>query len=177
MKFLPTPLQGAYILELERREDDRGFFARSYCEKEFQALGLVARVAQCNIAHNAKRGTVRGMHWRAEPSPEAKVVRAISGAIWDVIVDLNRDSPSYLKSFGIELSAENRRSLYVPPMFAHGFQTLRDHSDVLYMMSEFYDPSYDRGMRWDDPSISVTWPIDEWIINERDRSYPDFADE
>ena len=174
MRFIETPLQGAYLLELEERRDERGFFARAFCEREMAAQGLQAKFVQSNIAHNTAAGTVRGMHWRDREFPEAKIVRCIAGSIWDVIIDLNEGSPTYLQSFGVELSDRNRLSLYVPPMFAHGFQTLQASSDVLYLMSEFYDPQFDRGLRWDDPLISIAWPLREMTIHERDRTYPDF---
>jgi dTDP-4-dehydrorhamnose 3,5-epimerase len=173
MIFTPTPLDGAYVVELECKTDARGFFARAYCEREFADAGLIASMVQCNLAFNALRGTVRGMHWRSKDFPEAKVVRAIRGAIWDVIIDLRPESKTFLQSFGIELTAENRRALYVPPRFAHGFQTLMECSEVFYQMSEFYDPSFDCGMRWNDPLISIDWPLPIASIHDRDASYQD----
>lgn len=173
MIFTPTPLEGAYVIDLECRQDSRGFFARAYCEKEFAAAGLISSMVQCNIACNTQKGTVRGMHWRSAVFPEAKVVRAVRGAIWDVIVDLRPESKTFLQSFGIELSAENRRALYVPPRFAHGFQTLVECSEVFYQMSEFYDPSFDCGMRWNDPMISIHWPLPIESIHDRDANYAD----
>ena len=131
-------------------------------------------VSQCNVAHNEKAGTLRGMHWRAELSPEAKLVRVIRGAILDVIIDLRPHSPTYLQHVAVELTADNRRALYVPQMFAHGFQTLQDDSDVFYQMSEFYDPQYDRGARWNDPAFNIQWPIANPIMNDRDLAYADF---
>lgn len=175
VRFIPTPLVGAYVLELEERSDDRGFFARSFCEREMAAHGLVSKFVQNNIAHNKSAGTLRGMHWRDRVFPEAKIVRAISGSIWDVIIDLNPASATYLKSFALELSSKNRLSLYVPPLFAHGFQTLEPESDLLYLMSEFYDPHYDRGLRWNDPTFNLQWPMETVIIHDRDNSYPDFV--
>lgn len=174
MKFLPTPLHGAYLIELEERTDERGFFARAFCEREMASQDLVHQFVQSNIAHNKLEGTLRGMHWRDASFPEAKIVRAISGAVWDVIIDLNQDSPTYLQSFGVELSAENRLALYIPPVFAHGFQTLKPRSDLLYLMSEFYDPQYDRGLRWNDPLFELSWPRKTMIVNDRDNSYADF---
>jgi dTDP-4-dehydrorhamnose 3,5-epimerase len=177
MIFTPTDLIGAYIIDIEPRSDDRGFFARSYCQHEFAAHGLLQPLAQCNIAHNKRAGTLRGMHWRAEPSPEAKVVRVFRGAILDVIVDLNPSSPSYLQHVAIELTEENRRALYVPPLFGHGFQTLVDNTDVFYQMSEYYDSSFDRGARWNDPVFAIRWPIANPILNDRDRTYEDYVPE
>lgn len=174
MIFTPTELHGAFIIDLEPHSDDRGFFARSYCQHEFTAHGLVQTLAQCNIAHNKRAGTLRGMHWRAGPSPEAKIVRVFRGAILDVIVDLNPSSPTYLKHIAVELTQDNRRALYVPPRFAHGFQTLVDNTDVFYHMSEYYDPSFDRGARWNDPTFAIVWPITPPILNDRDRSYEDY---
>lgn len=172
MIFKPTPLEGAYVIELECKQDSRGFFARAYCEKEFAEAGLITSMVQCNIAHNSQRGTVRGMHWRSHAFPEAKVVRAIRGAIWDVIVDLRPESKTFLQSFGLELSAENHRALYVPHRFAHGFQTLVECSEVFYQMSEFYDPSFDCGVRWNDPLIAIQWPLPIEAIHDRDANYP-----
>ncbi|MEQ1826352.1 MAG: dTDP-4-dehydrorhamnose 3,5-epimerase [Pirellula sp.] len=175
MIFTETKLSGAFIVDIEPRADERGFFARTYCQREFERMGLKQTTAQCNWAYNVKAGTLRGMHWRDQPSPEAKLVRVARGAIVDVIVDLRPDSITYLQHVAIELSADNHRGLYVPCMFAHGFQTLVEHTDVLYQMSEFYDPQYDRGARWDDPAFGIEWPLHHPVLNERDRSYADFS--
>ncbi|MCC7188728.1 MAG: dTDP-4-dehydrorhamnose 3,5-epimerase [Anaerolineales bacterium] len=174
MLFSETKLKGAYLIDLERREDERGFFARSWCADEFGKLGLYTRLAQCNVSFNLKKGTLRGMHFQAEPYPEAKVVRCTMGAIYDVIVDLRPDSPTFKQWVGAELSAENRRALYVPEGFAHGFQTLTDNSEVFYQMSEFFHPECARGVRWDDPAFGIEWPVGEPIISMRDREYPEF---
>lgn len=174
MIFTETKLPGAYIVDIDARSDARGFFARTYCQREFAERGLVQTVSQCNVAHNENAGTLRGMHWRAEPSPEAKLVRVIRGAILDVIIDLRPHSLTYLQHVAVELTADNRRALYVPQMFAHGFQTLQDDSDVFYQMSEFYDPQYDRGARWNDPAFNIQWPIANPIMNDRDLAYADF---
>jgi dTDP-4-dehydrorhamnose 3,5-epimerase len=175
MIFTETILRGAFLIELERYEDERGFFARSYCQKEFAAHGIEPLVAQCNIASNRQRGTLRGMHWRALPNSEAKLVRVIQGAILDVIVDLRPESPTYLKHVAVELTEENQSALYVPVMFAHGFQTLTDNAVLFYQMSDFYDPTADRGARWNDPAFGIEWPIDNPILHPRDRGYADFV--
>jgi dTDP-4-dehydrorhamnose 3,5-epimerase len=174
MIFTETELQGAYTIDIERHVDDRGFFARTYCQREFDRVGLKQTIAQCNMAYNAKAGTLRGMHWRAEPNPEAKLVRVARGAILDVIIDLRPESRTYLHHVAVELTAENRRALYVPCGFAHGFQTLVDHTDVMYHMSEYYDPQYDRGARWDDAAFGIQWAIANPIIHPRDLAYPDY---
>ncbi len=174
MIFTETFLKGAYVIELDRREDERGFFARSFCEKEFAEHGLETRVAQCNVSFNRRKGTLRGMHYQVEPFAEAKLVRCTMGGIYDAIVDLRRGSPTFKKSFGVELTALNRRMLYIPRDFAHGFQTLADDSEVFYQMSQVYSAEHARGVRWNDPAFGINWPADERIINERDKNYPDF---
>jgi dTDP-4-dehydrorhamnose 3,5-epimerase len=174
MIFTETKLPGAFVVDIERFTDDRGFFARTYCQREFERVGLKQTIAQCNMACNAKAGTLRGMHWRSEPHPEAKLVRVVRGAIVDVIIDLRPNSKTYLQHVAVELTAENHRALYVPCGFAHGFQTLVDDSHVFYQMSEYYDPQYDRGARWDDTAFGIQWPLANPIIHPRDRAYPDF---
>jgi dTDP-4-dehydrorhamnose 3,5-epimerase len=171
LKFVPTPLAGAQVIELERLADERGFFARSFCQDEFGRNGLDAAIAQCNISWNRRRGTLRGMHFQAAPHEEAKVVRCTRGAIWDVIVDLREGSATRLQWFSVELTAENRTALYVPKGFAHGFQTLAEDSEVLYQMSEPYHAHLARGVRWDDPQLAIRWPLPDPILSERDRSY------
>ncbi len=171
MKFLPTPLAGAFVVELEPLEDERGFFARSFCQEEFRKQGLKPAIAQCNVSWNRKRGTLRGLHYQAAPHEEAKVVRCTRGAIWDVIVDLREGSPTRLRWHAQELSADNRLAFYVPEGFAHGFQTLADDSEVHYQMSETYHPDLARGVRWDDPLLKVKWPLPAPILSERDQSY------
>jgi dTDP-4-dehydrorhamnose 3,5-epimerase len=175
VKFLETTLAGAYVVEAEPLADERGFFARNFCHEEFSARGLNPRVAQTSTSYNKRRGTLRGLHYQTDPFPEAKLVRCTRGAIYDVIVDLRPSSPSFLRWFGVELSASNRRSLYVPEHFAHGFQTLADDTEVFYQISEVYRPECARGLRWDDPRVGVVWPLPVQVISERDRSFPDFA--
>ena len=175
MIFTPTPLAGAFVIELERREDERGFFARSFCQREFAEHGLNPHLAQCNVSFNAQRGTLRGMHYQAAPHEEAKLVRCTQGAVWDVIVDLRRDSPTFKHWHGVELSAANRRGLYIPEGLAHGFQTLSDDAELLYLMSEFYEQDTARGVRWDDPAFGIEWPLPNPRISERDRSFPRFT--
>jgi len=175
--FTPTPLAGAWIVDLERREDDRGFFARTWCVRELAARGLDTRVVQASMSRTRRRGTLRGLHWQAAPHQEVKLVRCARGAIWDAIVDLRPDSPTYTRHFGAELTAENGRALYIPADFAHGFVTLADDTDVVYQMSEFYDPAAGRGARWNDPAFGIGWPVTDPIVNERDATYPDFVKE
>ncbi|HXG47284.1 MAG TPA: dTDP-4-dehydrorhamnose 3,5-epimerase [Methylomirabilota bacterium] len=175
MIFTPTPLAGAFVLDLERREDERGFFARTFCAEEFRAHGLNPRVAQCSVSFNRRRGTLRGLHWQAPPHAEAKLVRCVQGAIYDVIVDLRPGSPTFRRHFALELAAATGRALYVPEGFAHGFQTLAEDTAVFYQMSEFYHPESGRGARWNDPAFGIDWPLANPIVNERDRAYPDFA--
>jgi dTDP-4-dehydrorhamnose 3,5-epimerase len=172
VKFAETPLAGAFVVEIEPLKDERGLFARSFCRKEFEAHGLDPAVAQCNVSHNVRRGTLRGLHYQAPPHEEAKLVRCTRGAIWDVIVDLREASKTRLQWFAAELSADNHRALYVPRGFAHGFQTLADDSEVFYQMSEFYRPDGARGIRWNDPSIGIRWPLAEPILSARDRDLP-----
>ena len=172
MLFSETKLKGAYIIDLERREDERGFFARSWCADEFGKLGLNTRLVQCNVSFNAKKGTLRGMHYQAEPHPEAKVARCTMGAVYDVIVDLRSDSPTFKQWAAVELTAENRRALYIPEGFAHGFQTLADNTEVFYQMSEFFHPECARGVRWDDPAFGIEWPMDNPILSVVDREFP-----
>jgi len=172
--FTETILKGAYIIEPEKFEDERGFFARSYCFREFERQGLNPLVVQCNISHNAKKGTLRGMHYQVTPHEEVKLVRCTTGSIYDVIIDLRKESASFKKHFGVTLSPENRKMLYVPEKFAHGFITLEDNTEVFYQMSEFYAPKSARGFRWNDPAFSVDWPLGVTIISDRDRNYPDF---
>lgn len=175
MKFVETALGGAFVIEPERLEDERGFFARVFCEREFAAHGLETRFVQCSISHNARKGTLRGMHYQAPPHEETKIVRCTKGKIYDVIVDLRRDSGTCRKWIGIELSAENRRMLYVPQGFAHGFQALEDDCEVLYHISaEHHSPSF-RGVRHDDPALGITWPLPVTLLSERDRALPTLA--
>lgn len=174
MIFTETPLAGAFVIEIEKLEDERGFFARSWCQREFRTRGLNPRLVQCNISFNAKKGTLRGMHFQIAPHQEAKLVRCTAGAIYDVIVDLRSDSPTFLQWFAFELTAANHRMLYVPEGLAHGFQTLVDHAEVLYQMSEFYHPECSRGVQWDDPAFGIRWLLPNPILSNRDQSYPEF---
>ncbi len=174
MRFLETALQGAFIIELDKQEDERGFFARTWCQRAFIAHGLNPRLVQCNVSFNRRRGTLRGMHYQVAPYAEAKLVRCTRGAIYDVIIDLRPDSPTFTQWIAVELTADNHRMLYIPEQFAHGFQTLEDNTEVFYQMSEFYAPECARGVRWNDPAFAIAWPPAERIISERDRHYPDF---
>jgi dTDP-4-dehydrorhamnose 3,5-epimerase len=174
MLFTESELPGAHIIELERRVDERGFFARSFCEQEFAAHGLPTHFPQCNLSHNALQGTLRGMHYEAPPSAECKLVRCVAGAIHDVIIDLRPGSPTFLKWLGVELSAQNARALFVPAGFAHGFLTLTPAADVFYHMGDVFRPGGARGLRWNDPQFAIAWPATPSVISERDATYPDF---
>ena len=162
------------MLELEKHKDDRGFFARTFCVREFDAHGLKPHLVQCSTAFNLRRGTLRGFHWQASPNAEAKLVRVTRGAIHDVIVDLRSESATHLQYFTIELTADNGRMLYIPEGLAHGFQTLADDTEVSYQMSEFFAPESSRGARWNDPAFGVAWPVPNPIMNQRDQNWPDF---
>lgn len=172
MNFIETPLAGAFVIELEPASDERGFFARAFCAGEFAERGLDARCAQSNLCLNHRRGTLRGMHFQLPPVAEAKLVRCIRGAIFDVIVDLRPGSPTFLRHFGVTLSQENRRTLYVPPLFAHGYQVLEDDTELYYQMSEPYTPGFERGFRYDDPQAAISWPLPVTVISEKDASLP-----
>ncbi|MEO1084245.1 MAG: dTDP-4-dehydrorhamnose 3,5-epimerase [Acidobacteriota bacterium] len=174
MIFRELEIAGAYLIEPERKEDRRGFFARTYCRLELEERGLDPTLVQCNVSVNKERGTVRGMHWQAEPYEEIKMVRCTAGAIYDVILDVRPDSPSYKRHVGVELTRENRHALYIPAGCAHGFQSLEDDSEVFYQMSEFYYPDQARGVRWDDPAFDISWPLPISVISDKDRVYPDF---
>jgi len=174
MLFRETGLNGAFVIDLERLEDSRGFFARSWCQREFEQRGLNPSLVQCNVSRNRLKCTLRGMHYQASPFEEAKLVRCTRGAIYDVIVDLRPSSGTYLRHFGAKLSEDNHRSLYVPEGFAHGFLTLSDDSEVFYQMSQFYEPAAARGIRWDDPALRIAWPEAVMVISDRDRTYADF---
>jgi len=173
--FTETKLQGAFILELDKREDDRGFFARSWCQKEFQAHHLNPRIVQCNISFNRVKGTLRGMHYQAAPLAEAKLVRCTAGALYDVVIDLRPDSPTYKQHVSEVLSAANYKMMYVPEGFAHGFQTLEDNTEIFYQMSEFYSAEHARGVRYNDPAFGIKWMIGNPVIVDHDRNYPDFT--
>lgn len=172
MNFKETKLRGAYVIEPELLEDERGFFARIWSEEEFAVRGLNPRIVQCNSSFNKQRGTLRGMHYQIPPHEEAKLVRCTAGAIYDVIIDLREDSPTRSKWIGVELSARNRLMVYVPEGFAHGFQTLADETEVFYQVSAYYHQESARGVRWDDPAFGIDWPLEISVISERDRSHP-----
>lgn len=174
MIFRETLLKGALIIEPERIEDDRGFLARSFCQREFEAHGLNPRVVQCNISFNKRRGTLRGLHYQVAPHEEAKLVRCTQGAIYDVIVDLRPASPTFKQWVAVELSSANGCMVFVPEGFAHGFQTIEDDSEVFYQMSEFYGPESACGVRWDDSAFEIRWPLAEKIVSPRDAGFPDF---
>jgi dTDP-4-dehydrorhamnose 3,5-epimerase len=175
MLFHETPLRGAYWIELEKRGDSRGFFARAFCTREFESAGLAAQIVQANNSFSATRGTLRGLHYQLPPSAEVKIVRCIRGALFDLLLDLRPDSPTYGKSYGTELSDQNRRMMYVPQGFAHAMLTLADDTEALYFTTEFYDPSNERGVRWNDPHFDIQWPIEPVQVSDKDGKWPDFA--
>lgn len=172
MRFTPTALEGVFIVDLERQVDERGFFARSFCSKEFKAHGLLLDVVQTNVAYSRRKGTLRGLHYQVPPSSEVKLMRCIKGVIYDVIVDMRVDSSTYLQHVGVELSSENHRALYVPPLCAHGYQTLSDVAEVTYLVSEYYNPACERGLRYDDPALDIHWPLPVSLVSEKDVSWP-----
>jgi len=174
MTFHETKLLGVYEIHIEPQCDERGFFARCWCQKEFESRGLSTRVAQCSISFNARKGTIRGMHYQTEPFSETKTVRCTKGAIYDVAVDLRPNSPTFKEWVAVILTAANRHMLYVPQGCAHGLMTLEDETEVFYQISEFYNPESGRGVRWDDPAFRIPWPSAVEVISERDRTYPDF---
>lgn len=174
MIFCETQLKGAFIIEIDPKHDTRGFFARAWCAKELEAYKLRSDFVQCNISFSPNEGILRGLHYQKPPYQEVKLIRCTQGAIYDVIVDLRSESPTYLQWFGIELNSQNRRSLYVPEGFAHGFQTLEDNSEVCYPVTQFYTPDAEAGVRWDDPLFAIEWPeADPRIISDKDRCWPD----
>ncbi len=177
MRLLQTDLDGAFVVELDRKEDDRGFFARIWCADEFAALGIDVTFPQANLSRNARRGTLRGMHFSVAPANESKLVRCSSGAIHDVIVDLRRGSPTLYQSFATQLSRLDGKALFVPPGFAHGFLTLEDDTDVMYLMGDRFQPDLHRGARWDDPLFGIDWPFEPEVLSERDASYPDASEQ
>jgi dTDP-4-dehydrorhamnose 3,5-epimerase len=174
MRFTQTKLAGVYLVELEARSDERGFFARSFCEHEFAEVGLPTHFPQCNISFNHKKGTLRGMHYQAAPHGEPKLVRCTMGAIYDVAVDLRPDSPSFKGWVGFELNAHNRDALFIPEGCAHGFLTLEDDSEVFYQMGQFFAPGSARGLRYNDPAFAIEWPAPIELVHERDAGYADF---
>ncbi len=175
MIFTETILNGSYLIDMEPVEDERGFFSRSFCRKEFSSHGLKTNIAQCNVSFNKKKSTLRGMHFQIPPKAEAKLVRCTRGAIYDVIIDLRPQSVTYCKWAAFDLTAQNCKALYIPEGFAHGFQTAEDNSEVFYQMFETYAPDYAAGVRWDDPAFGITWPLNNPIMSEKDLRYPLFS--
>ena len=175
MIFTETKLKGAYIIDIEKRTDDRGFFARAWCQNEFEAQGLVARVVQTNLSYNIRKGTLRGMHYQVAPYAETKLVRCTKGGIYDVIIDLRPDSSTYKQWVGVELTGDNYRMLFVPEGFAHGFQTLADDVEVTYQVSQFYTPGAEGGIRYDDPTFGIEWPLPVQVISDKDQSWPAYT--
>ncbi|MEX1012828.1 MAG: dTDP-4-dehydrorhamnose 3,5-epimerase [Waddliaceae bacterium] len=174
MKFEKAPLEGAFLIDLDTHGDERGFFARLFCREEFAKRGLKSEVFQANDSYSAKKGTLRGMHYQIPPFAETKLVRCIAGEIYDVIIDIRPDSATYKQSFGAKLTQENRRMMFVPEGFAHGFLTLTDHSEVIYLVTAPYSKEHERGIRWNDPSFSIQWPELPLIVSEKDQNHPDF---
>ncbi len=174
MKFTTTNLQNAMVISLDFHDDHRGGFARTFCAREFEEHGLKPVVAQCNLSYNHQKGTLRGMHYQMPPAAETKLIRCTRGAIYDVIIDLRPDSPSYLQHFGLELTADNRQALYVPEMFAHGYLTLTDQAEVIYQVGEFYSPGHEQGLRYDDPKFNIQWPIPVTVLSAKDTGWPLF---
>ena len=176
MKFTETKLKGAFIVEMEKREDPRGFFGRAFCKKEFEALGLNGNILQANASGNPAKGTLRGMHFQNKPFEEVKMIRCTRGAVYDVIIDLRKDSPTHKQWIGVELSVENAKLLYIPEGFAHGYLTLKDDSDVFYLVTQYYAPGSDSGVRYNDPAFKIEWPKDVPIklMTDKDRNWPDY---
>ncbi len=171
MIFSETKLKGAFIIDIDRKEDERGYFARAFCQKEFREHGLKSVIAQANVASNARRGTLRGMHFQYPPAAESKLVRCTRGAILDIIVDLRPESPTYLEHISVELDENNMRAIYVPERFAHGYQVLRDNTDTSYQVGEFYTPSAEGGLRYDDPRLELKWPLEVSVISSKDQAF------
>jgi dTDP-4-dehydrorhamnose 3,5-epimerase len=176
MKFTETKLKGAFIVEIEKLTDDRGFFGRSWCRKEFEAYGLTSRVVQTNVSFNRKKATLRGMHYQIAPHQESKLIRCTRGAIYDVIIDLRSELPTYKQWVGVELTADNYSMLFVPEGFSHGFMTLMDNTEITYQVSEFYTPGSEKGIRFNDPTFRIRWPLEVSVISDKDRTWPDFVD-
>ena len=174
MIFIETPIKGAFVIELEKRGDDRGFFARAFCENEFAVHGLSSHFVQVNNSLSSAKGTLRGMHYQLAPKAETKLVRCIRGSLFDVILDLRKGSPTFGKSFGAELSAENRKMMYVPKGFAHGFISLEANTEAFYFVDEFYAPASERGIRWNDPLFRIQWPKQPIVISDKDQNLKDF---
>ena len=176
MKFIGTPLKDAYIIDVEPFCDERGMFARAFCRREFEEAGMKPEIAQCNISCNVRKGVLRGLHYQLAPFGETKIVRCTRGAIYDVVVDIRPESTTYLNWFGVDLTAQNRRMLYVPKGLAHGYETLADDSEVFYMVSTPYVPDFERGVRWNDPLFGIEWPIPDPLVSQKDAGYPDYAE-
>jgi len=172
--FTETKLKGAFLIDIQKLEDERGFFARTWCEHEMAEHGINVHIVQANTSLNLKKGTLRGMHFQKSPYVEAKLVRCIRGAVYDVMVDLRPESPTFKQWFGVELTADNYKMVFIPEKFAHGFVTLEDNSELTYMISQFYTPGYDMGFRWNDPAFNINWPVEVAVISEKDKNYPDF---
>ncbi len=170
--FTALPLSGAYAVDMQPHADERGFFARAYCTEEFAAKGLGPELRQCSVSYNARKGTLRGLHYQSAPHAEHKLVRCTAGAIFDVIVDIRRSSATYRRWYGEELTADNRRALFIPPGFAHGFVSLADNTEVYYMISVAHAPQFSRGLRWDDAAFAIEWPVPPTVISARDAAYP-----
>jgi dTDP-4-dehydrorhamnose 3,5-epimerase len=177
MKFTETPLKGAFVIELEKRGDERGFFARFFCEREYQAHGLNSKIVQINNSFSQFKGTLRGLHYQLAPKAEDKIFRCVRGAIFDAIIDVRPDSPTFLKHFSIELTAENRTMLYIPKGFAHGFMTLADETETFYLVTEFNSPEHERGIRYDDPQFGIRWPMAPTVVSDKDKNLPMFKPE
>lgn len=172
MIFTETKLKGVFLIHLEKLEDERGFFARVWDKKRFEEVGLNTRIVQCNISFNKEKGTIRGMHFQVKPFEETKIVRCVRGSTYDVIIDLRVESPTFKQWYSVELSSDNYKMLYVPKGFAHGFQTLEDNTEVFYQMSEFYNPTASKGVRWNDPTFGVKWPLEVKVISNKDKNFP-----
>lgn len=172
MKFIQTPLEGAYVVELEKREDERGFFARAFCVDEFAEHGLKTEIKQSNLSGSVQKGTTRGLHYQVAPMAEVKFIRCIKGSVFDVLVDMRPESPTYKQWFGLELSEQNQTAIYIPEGFAHGHQTLEDNSQIMYLTTQVYSPEHERGIRWNDPAIGVEWPLEPTVVSDKDQSWP-----
>lgn len=175
MKFTETPLGGAFVIDIEPRRDERGFFARTFCANEFRDHGLKANIVQANVSRNLSKGIVRGMHYQRAPRAEVKIVRCVAGAIFDAIIDIRPESPTYLRWFGVELTRDDGRMLYVPEGFAHGYQALTDDSEVLYLVTEFYAPDHEAAIRWNDPRFGIRWPLSDVSVSPKDAAHPDYV--
>ena len=178
MKFQETKVKGAFVIEPEPFEDDRGYFNRAFCAREFEQAGLLTNIVQANMAGSRDKGTLRGMHYQVSPYEETKIFRCIKGAVFDVVLDVRPDSPSYGEWYGVELTPENRKMLYVPGGCAHGYLTLKDNTEVYYLVSEYYQPDAERGIRWNDPRFNIEWPLTENLtLSDKDKAWPDYSEE